>query len=88
MKIKKEFRLHRIGDEHIVIKDGNSNVDFTEIISLNPTAAFLWKEVEGKEFTKAMLADLLTEYYDVERDVAVRDVDKFVDCWLEAGLAE
>jgi hypothetical protein len=88
MKIKKEFRLHRIGDEYIVIKDGNSNVDFTEVISLNPTAAYLWKEVEGKEFTKAMLADMLTEYYEVDRETAARDVDKLVSQWLETGIAE
>jgi uncharacterized protein YfdQ (DUF2303 family) len=88
MRIKKEFRLHQIGDEYIVIKDGNSHVDFTEVISLNPTAAYLWKEVEGKEFTKAALADRLTDYYEVDRNTAVSDVDKLVSQWLEAGIAE
>lgn len=47
MKIKNGFTLHQIGDEHIIMHNGTGNVDFSNIISLNPTAtAFgnMWKE--------------------------------------------
>ena len=44
MKIKNGFTLHQIGDEHIIMHNGTGNVDFSNIISLNPTATRLWKE--------------------------------------------
>jgi hypothetical protein len=31
---------------------------------------------------------MLTEYYEVDRETAARDVDKLVSQWLEAGIAE
>ena len=39
MKIKNGFTLHQIGDEHIIMHNGTGNVDFSNIISLNPTLA-------------------------------------------------
>ena len=46
MKIKNGFTLHQIGDEHIIMHNGTGNVDFSNIISLNPTATRLWQHVE------------------------------------------
>ena len=50
MKIKDGFTLHQIGDEYIIMYNGTQNVDFNNIISLNSTAAHLWKHVEGMDF--------------------------------------
>ena len=49
MKIKNGFTLHQIGDEHIIMHNGTGNVDFSNIISLNPTATRLWQHVEGTD---------------------------------------
>ena len=56
MKIKDGFTLHQIGDEYIIMYNGTQNVNFNNIISLNSTAAHLWKHVEGMDFN----ADTLT----------------------------
>ena len=45
MKIKEGFTLHELGDEYIVIQDGMTNVNFDKLLSLNATAAYLWKAI-------------------------------------------
>ena len=88
MKIKKDFTLHQVGDEHIIMHNGTGNVDFNNIISLNPTAARLWESVEGKDFNPDTLTDFLTENYEVDAETAKRDAEQLIKNWLEAGIIE
>ena len=88
MKIKKGFVLRELAGEHIVSAEGLEQIDFTKLISLNPTAAYLWQQVEGKDFTEAMMTHLLTEAYEVDKTTAQADVCQLVKCWKKAGLIE
>ena len=88
MKTKKEFTLHQIGDEHIIMPGGTGNVDFSRIISLNPTAARLWESVEGKEFDAETPTAYLTEHYEVETATASRDALRLIEDWQKAGIIE
>ena len=74
--------------EHIVMADGNANVDFNRMVSMNETAAFLWEKVQGKDFDEAMLCGMLLDEYDVTEEVARRDVAALVAAWKDAGLIE
>ena len=60
MKIKKGFVLRNVCGENIIVAEGKENIDFTKIISMNESSAYLWKNVEGKEFTAEDLCHLLT----------------------------
>jgi len=86
MKIKKGFELRVICGEAIVVAHGKENIDFSKIISLNESAAYLWRQVEGKDFDAALLAKLLTEEYEVDEATALRDAEKTMTDWQEAGL--
>lgn len=88
MRIKDGFELRVICGETIVMGYGKENIDFSKIISLNESAAYLWRAVEGKDFDAPMLAQLLTEEYDVDEATALRDAEKVMSEWREAGLAE
>ena len=88
MRIKDGFELRVICGEAIVMGYGKENIDFSKIISLNESAAYLWRAVEGKDFDAPMLAQLLTEEYDVDEATALRDAEKVMSKWREAGLAE
>ncbi len=72
----------------IVTGDGRSPVDFSKVISLNETAAYLWNEVKDKEFTVDDLTALLTARYEVDEATAKADAQKLTDTWREAGLLE
>lgn len=74
--------------EHIVSAEGIENFDFNKVISLNDTAAYLWKAVEDKEFDARTLSALLLEKYEVDPQTAEADAQKLVGIWQEAGLTE
>lgn len=86
MKIKEGFELREICGEQIILSHGVENIDFTKIISLNETAAFLWNEAVGKDFDEDMLVGTLLEAYEVDEETARADVRNIVDQWRQAGL--
>ena len=88
MKLIEGFRLRPLGKEYIVTPESVAQINFNKMISLNSSAAYLWKSVEGKEFTAETLRDLLLERYDVSEEIAMRDAENIARTWIEAGIAE
>ena len=88
MKLIEGFRLRPLGKEFIVTPESVAQINFNKMISLNSSAAYLWKSVEGKEFTAETLRDLLLERYDVSEEIAARDAENIARTWVEAGIAE
>lgn len=89
MKAKKGFELRCVAGEHILVATGADNVDFSKMISMNRSAAYLWKEVEVAEFFSAeMLATLLLQRYEVDADTAATDSEHIMKEWLDAGIIE
>lgn len=86
MKINKGFELREMCGEHIIIGTGVENIDFSKVISLNESAAWLWREVEGKEFTPQSLAALLMEQYDVDESTALADATALAAQWVSVGI--
>lgn len=71
-----------------MIVTSEENVDFTNIISFNPTAARLWREIEGSEFDMQRLTALLVEWYEIDLDAAQEDAENLVKAWIEAEIIE
>lgn len=89
MKTKKGFRLRDICGEHIVVAEGIDNIDFSKIISMNESSAYLWEKVQGEnEFTEDELVKMLLEEYDVDEATAKEDVKKLIEQWTEAQIIE
>ena len=87
MKIKDGFEIQNVCGEHIVVPTGADNVDYSKIISLNETAAFLWINVAEKEsFTIDDMTQLLLAEYEVEEDIAREDCISIVERWKEMEL--
>ena len=89
MKAKKGFELQNVCGEHILVPAGIENVDYSRIISLNPTAAFLWEKINAmEEFTIEDMVSSLLEEYEVEEEIAREDCEKIVERWKEMELIE
>lgn len=88
MRLVEGFRLRDVMGQATVIGEGVGQVNFNKLITLNESAAFLWKAVEGKEFDVEMLASLLRNEYGIDPDRARWDAEKILDQWVEIGLAE
>ena len=88
MKIKQGFNLRTVCGENIIVAEGLSNIDFSRIISLNESAAYLWKNIHDKDFDADTLVSLLTEEYDVSDEKARQDIETLIEQWKDAGLIE
>lgn len=88
MRIKEGFILRTICGEHVVVGEGLSQVNFNKLLSLNESAAWLWEQVAGKDFTVQELANLLQERYEVSAQQALADSEKLAGIWVEQGVAE
>ncbi|MBO7592053.1 MAG: PqqD family protein [Bacteroidaceae bacterium] len=88
MKIKNGFELRDVCGENVIIAHGVENIDFTKVITLNESAALIWKQVEGKDFTEDDMVKILLDEYEVEEPQAQADVKKLFESWLKAGLVE
>ena len=88
MKTKKGFKLRTVCGENIIVAEGIENVDFSRIISMNETSAYLWKNIQGIDFDENTLAGLLLEEYEVDEATARGDAKTLVEKWLEAGIIE
>lgn len=86
MKIKDGFVLRTICGQNVISGEGSANVNYSSLITLNETAAYLYKNLQGKEFTEDMAVDLLLEEYEVDRERAATDVKALFAKWEEVGL--
>lgn len=88
MRIKKGFELRNICGENVVLATGIENIDFSRMISLNESAAYLWKSIENTDFTVEDLSQLLLKEYEVDESTAKKDAKKIVEEWKECGVIE
>lgn len=86
MKAKTGFNLRTVCGENIIVAEGEENIDFSNIISMNESSAYLWKNIQGKEFTHEDLVKLLTEEYEVDEATALKDVKALTDLWNQVGI--
>ena len=88
MRLVEGFRLRDVMGQATVIGEGVGQVNFNKLITLNESAAYLWKSVEGKEFEVHTLADLLMEEYGIDEELATKDAEAIATKWVEIGLAK
>ena len=88
MKIKKGFVLREMCGENIVAGEGLEHINFNKLISLNESAAYLWRELIGKEFTTEEMAELLIVRYGIDKELAMTDSANLCEAWINAGIAE
>lgn len=89
MKVKNGFEMQNVCGEHIIVPAGIENVDYSKIISMNPTAAYLWEKVAAmEEFSIDEMVQFLLDEYEVTEEVAHEDCKLIVERWAEIGLIE
>ena len=89
MKAKKGFNLRKVCGESIIVAEGKENIDFSNIISMNETSAYLWENIQQMDsFTVDDMAELLTDAYDVAPETALLDAKTLVEQWADAGIIQ
>ncbi|MBP3553261.1 MAG: PqqD family protein [Bacteroidaceae bacterium] len=88
MKIKSMYKVRQVAGENLVVGQGRLNADMTKVISLNDTAALLWKELAGRDFTCEDAADVLVATYEIEKEQAMADAAKWIEKMQACGIIE
>ena len=85
MKIIKSFASRQIAGENLLIPIEETTKDFNGMFELTDTAKFIWDHYESTDSLDEMVA-LITEEYEVEEELARRDVVGFTNTLLQAGF--
>lgn len=89
MKTKLGFNLRQVCGENIIVAEGEENIDFSNIISMNESSAFLWKEAQQLDnFSVSDLVRILMNEYDIDEAIATADVTNLLAQWAGAGIIE
>lgn len=83
-RVKNGFIIREIGNQIMAVPIGTQTSEIHGMIALSESAKLLWEALtEGASIEQ--LAEVLTETYEVERDVALEDVKNFIDSLKEQG---
>lgn len=85
MKLKDGFMLKEVAGSYIVIPVGQ--IDFTAMITVNETGAFLW-ELLTLGATKEELVQKMTAEYAIDDATALRDIESFLQILSDHQLLE
>lgn len=78
MKIREGFLLRKVGESFVVIPVGENSVDFSSVITLNGTGAFVWECLE-KAMPRDEIISAMMKEYAVDQAIAEQDLDAFID---------
>lgn len=87
MKIKSDYIMREVAGNYVVVPTGKASLDFSGMISLNETGAFLWKQLECDKDEQELLSALLEEY-EIDTTTAKTDIREFIEKLKAADLFE
>lgn len=89
MKTKSGFNIRNVCGQDLIVAEGEENIDFSNIISMNETSAYLWKAVQKmNSFTVEDMAELLLNEYEVDLKTALNDCANLAAQWGKTGIIE
>ena len=88
MKLDGSFELKTLAGQSIGVPGKLKNVDFTNLLTLNETAAVVWERMTQGEFEVDDLVKALTDAYEVDEAQAREDVVALLAKIRELGMIE
>ena len=86
MKIKENIKVRKIGKEKILIVNDGKQLDYTRVVNLNDTAAFLLEQTGSNEFSIESWTNMLLDEYDIDEETAFKDCSSLIEKLIEAGI--
>ena len=85
MKVSNQFIMRTIADEHLLIPVGEAAISVKGLIALSESGALLYEKLKGGCSQEDLMAALMAEY-EVSEDVAVQDVEAFLNQMRELNM--
>jgi len=86
MKINDDFTLRQVNKNAFLLEGKNEKNNSEKIITFNSTAAFLWTELSGKDFTLQDVEKILIDKYCLNQDCANNDAKHIIKVWTQSSL--
>ncbi len=83
--LKTDFTIHDIAGEKVLI-NVEKQIDFSKMLMLNDTAAWIIAELQKQPATPEGLTLRLTEIYDVSQEEAQNDIEELLRHLEEQGI--
>ncbi len=85
MKLKEGIVFDKNGNDYVAVATGEAGKVFNGLIRNNATADYIMHELQSDK-SEDDLVDALLARYDVEKDVARKDVQRIVSVLKDNGL--
>lgn len=87
MKIAEGFVLKTIADSYVVVPVGENLVDFSAMITINDTGAFIWQQIEKGSDVDGIVEAMCAEF-EIDADTAREDCEEFIKILEENKVVE
>lgn len=88
MKIKKGFVLEKVGDSYLACATGKLAREFSALVKLNETGAFIWNIFAESDVSAEAAAERVTAEFDISKEVALADITAFTENLKKNGIIE
>ena len=84
MIAKNGFKIRQVAGMNILVPE-NEEMDFSEVLTMNDSAAFIWAAIqEERSFEEVLL--MMKSEFDAPEDVLRADLVEFIDVLKQKGL--
>jgi len=87
LKVKDGFVLRNVVDEYILMPVDDTILQFDGAVLLNEVSAFIWNKMQTPVSKVDLLKSILDEF-DVEENVAAKDLDSILETFAGFGIIE
>ena len=85
MVLRQGFEIVNVADEWLIIPLGDTSINFTGVVAVNETTAFLLNKLNTPKSEEELIAILMDEY-DVDAETAKQDIQKTFRKLIEIGV--
>jgi len=82
-----QYRLRKAAGKHWIIKCDQREVDYMEPIQINEVGALIWNGIKSG-IEEYELAKSLQDRFDIDSNIALSDVRKFIGQLYTKGINE
>lgn len=86
MRLKSDLSLRKVGTGYMIVNLSDPAVNVASVLSLNETAAEIWRQFQGRDFGRDDIVEWLCQHYEVEPLTAEADTDRLLESWTKGQV--
>ncbi|MBR4197326.1 MAG: PqqD family protein [Bacteroidales bacterium] len=79
MKINPKYKLRTLAGESVLFLQGNVDGTTSKLMTLNETSAWLWNNLQAKEFETEDVVKLLLSEFEIDEATAKNDAEEWIN---------